>query len=217
MGDGTTADFAAQIGARVRRLRQERGVSLSALARDAGVGKATLSGLEDGSRGNPTIETLYAIAGRLGVPIGALLPDPPQQGEKPLETIHGTAVSASLLETFSDEDVDTELFRLHIRPGYEQQSPAHPPGTVEFLTVFKGTARVGPADALLTVPPGGHVSWPADMPHTYNAIGGEDVFASLLIRTPRVPKNQPKNQPRTQPSARPKTLPKNQPKAQPNP
>ena len=185
MGDGTTPDFATQIGVRIRRLRQERNVSLSALARDAGVGKATLSGLEDGSRGNPTIETLYAIAGRLGVPIGALLPDPPQEGEKPLETIHGTAVSASLLETFSDTDTDTELFRLHIRPGYVQHSPAHPPGTVEYLTVFTGTAKVGPPDALLTVGPGGHVSWTADVPHTYAAISGEDVFASLLIRTPR--------------------------------
>ena len=171
MGDGTSADFATQIGARIRSLRRERGVSLSALARDAGVGKATLSGLEDGSRGNPTIETLYAIAGRLGVPIGALLPDPSREGDRPLETIHGTAVSASLLETFSDADTDTELFRLHIRPGHEQLSPAHPPGTVEYLTVFTGTARVGRPDALLTVPPGGHVSWTADVPHTYTAIG----------------------------------------------
>lgn len=186
MGDGTTADFATQIGTRIRRLRHERNVSLSALARDAGVGKATLSGLEDGSRGNPTIETLYAIAGRLRVPIGALLPDPPQEGDKPLETIHGTAVSASLLETFADAKSDTELFRLHIRPGYLQQSPAHPPGTVEYLTVFTGTAQVGRPDALLTVPPGGHVSWTADVPHTYSAISTEDVFASLLIRTPRV-------------------------------
>jgi transcriptional regulator with XRE-family HTH domain len=185
VGDGTPTDFATQIGARVRSLRRERGVSLSALARDAGVGKATLSGLEDGSRGNPTIETLYAIAGRLGVPIGALLPDPQQDRGAPLETIHGTAVSASLLETFSDADTDTELFRLHIRPGNEQLSPAHPPGTVEYLTVFAGTARVGRPDALLTVPPGGHASWTADVPHAYSAIGGEDVFASLLIRTPR--------------------------------
>ncbi|MEY9933336.1 transcriptional regulator with XRE-family HTH domain [Catenulispora sp. GP43] len=186
MGDGTTADFAAQIGARVRRLRRERDVSLSALARDAGVGKATLSGLEDGSRGNPTIETLYAIAGRLGVPIGALLPDPQQQGDKPLETIHGTAVSASLLETFSDADTDTELFRLHIRPGYQQLSPAHPPGTVEYLTVFAGTSEVGPPGALLTIGPGEHASWKADVPHTYRAIGDEAVSASLLIRTPRI-------------------------------
>ena len=189
MGDSTAADFATQIGERIRRLRQQRGVTLSALARDAGVGKATLSGLEDGSRGNPTIETLYAIAGRLAVPIGALLPDPQQEAGKPLEAIHGTAVSALLLETFSDADADTELFRLHIRPGYEQQSPAHPPGTVEYLTVFAGTAKVGLPDQLLTVPPGGHVSWVADVPHLYSAVGETEVLASLLIRTPRTPEN----------------------------
>ena len=209
MGDGTTTDFAAQnfaaqnfgtqnfgtqnfatqIGARIRRLRQERDVSLSALAREAGVGKATLSSLEDGSRGNPTIETPSTIAGRIGVPIGALLPDPPREGDKPLEPIHGTAVSALLLETFSDADMDTELFRLHIRPGHEQLSPAHPPGTVEYLTVFTGTARVGPPDALLTIPSGGHASWSADVPHTYTAIGDEEVSASLVIRTPKAPKS----------------------------
>lgn len=185
MGDGTSSDFATQIGARIRRLRRERDVSLSALARDAGVGKATLSGLEDGSRGNPTIETLYAIAGRLGVPIGALLTDPQRDNAKPLDTLHGTAVSASLLETFSDADTDTELFRLRIRPGFEQLSPAHPPGTIEYLTVFSGTARVGRPDAPLTVPPGGHASWTADVPHTYTAIGDQDVLASLVVRTPR--------------------------------
>jgi transcriptional regulator with XRE-family HTH domain len=185
VGDGTAADFATQIGERIRRLRHERGVSLSALAAGAGVGKATLSGLEDGSRGNPTVETLYAIAGHLGVPIKALLPDPPRPGDAPLETIHGTAVSASLLETFTDPGLDTELFRLHIRPGHKQLSPAHPPGTVEYLTVFTGTARVGPPDALFVVPPGGHVSWVADVPHVYSALGTDDVYASLLIRTPR--------------------------------
>ena len=187
MDEGSAADYAAQIGVSVRRLRRERGISLSALARSAGIGKATLSGLEDGSRGNPTIETLYAIAGRLGVPIGALLPEPTYAEQVPLVAIHGTAVSAALLETFADPDVDTELFRLHIRPGYEQTSPAHPPGTVEYLTVFRGTARVGRPDELHVVPSGGHVSWTADVPHVYSTVGTEDVFASLVIRTPRRP------------------------------
>ncbi|WP_344749798.1 helix-turn-helix transcriptional regulator [Streptosporangium vulgare] len=51
----------------MRGLREERGISLSALARAAGVGKATLSGLENGTR-NPTLDTLWAITTELGVP-----------------------------------------------------------------------------------------------------------------------------------------------------
>src|SRR5689334_11220481 len=101
--------FAAEVGRRVRRLRTERGLSLSELALRAGIGKATLSGLEGGTR-NPTLETLYAITAQLDVPLAAVLSAPPQ-------TVHGAAVSAQLLETFHDDAMTTELYRLTIRPG----------------------------------------------------------------------------------------------------
>jgi transcriptional regulator with XRE-family HTH domain len=190
--EGEAADYAAQIGERVRRLRHERGLSLSALALRAGIGKATLSGLEDGSRGNPTIETLYAVAGQLGVPLAAILPDPASSLGAPAVVppeIRGAAVAAVLLESFAEAGVVTELFRLHIRPGQEQVSPPHPPGTVEYLTVFSGTARVGPVAEPMVVPTGGHVSWTADVPHSYVALGDQDVFASLVIRS--VPRSVP--------------------------
>ena len=50
------------LGARLRELRVERGMSLSELARRAGVGKGSLSEIESGRR-NPTVETLYSICG----------------------------------------------------------------------------------------------------------------------------------------------------------
>ena len=60
------------MGARIRALRTERGLSLSALAAAAGIGKGSLSELESGRR-NPTLDTLYAVAGPLGVPLAVLL------------------------------------------------------------------------------------------------------------------------------------------------
>ena len=62
------------VGRRLRELREARGLTLSELARVAGVGKATLSGLENGTR-DPRLETLYAIAAALGVPMSALTLD----------------------------------------------------------------------------------------------------------------------------------------------
>lgn len=193
----TRTGHAAEIGARIQRLRHERGLSLSELAHRAGVGKATLSGLEAGTRTNPTVETLYSIAGQLGVPLAAVLPDPERgsgsgsasasgPGRGPAETLHGAAVSATLLEAFTDAGVTTELYRLSIRPGRTQTSPPHPPGTVEYLTVFAGNARVGPAGSPLTVGAGGYVRWAADVPHIYAAIGEAEVVAALLIRSPEV-------------------------------
>ncbi len=172
--------FAAEIGRRIRLLRTERGLSLSELALRAGVGKATLSGLEAGSR-NPTIETLYAITAQLAVPLASVLTDPGSRADPPV-TVHGSAVSAVLLETFVDGAVTIELYRLRIRPGRVQTSPAHPLGATEYLTVFSGTARVGPVGSPIVIPPGGHGSWVSDVPHLYAAETAEPVEASLLIR-----------------------------------
>ncbi|MDX6742763.1 helix-turn-helix domain-containing protein [Actinocorallia sp. A-T 12471] len=175
------AAFAAGIGRRIRDLRTARGISLSELAQRARVGKATLSALEAGTR-NPTVETLYAITAQLGVPLGALLPDPAARPAMP--PLHGEAVSGELLETFHDGSWTTELYRLRIRPGRRQISPAHPSGVTEYLTVFQGTALVGPPDAPLVIPAGSHLSWTSDTPHLYATATPEEVHATLLIRHP---------------------------------
>ncbi|AEB42277.1 XRE family transcriptional regulator [Micromonospora maris] len=175
----TADDDPAAIGRRVRALREARGISLSALARQAGVGKATLSGLENGTR-NPTLETLYAITAQLGVPLTAVLSAPASGA-----TVRGAAVSATLLEVFEDSDVTYELYRMQVAPGPGQLSPAHQAGVTEHVTVFTGVLRAGPVDAPLTAAAGGHLRWASDVPHVYAAVGDEEVTASLLLRYPR--------------------------------
>jgi transcriptional regulator with XRE-family HTH domain len=174
---------AAAVGTRVRALRLERGRTLSQLARAAGIGKATLSGLEAGTR-NATVETLYAVAAQLGVPLAALLGDP---GAAPPRRapLRGAAVAGSLLEALEDAGGTTELYRLAIRPGRTQVSPAHGPGVREYLTVFAGSALVGPRSAPMVLAAGEHGSWLADVPHVYATTTAEEVAASLVIRYPR--------------------------------
>ncbi|MEV0606289.1 XRE family transcriptional regulator [Polymorphospora rubra] len=169
----------AGVGRRVRELREARGISLSALSRRAGVGKATLSGLENGTR-NPTLETLYAVTAELGVPLAAVIAPPGTESA----TIRGTAVEATLLRAFDEDDVTFELYRLRVPPGPPQTSPAHQRGVTEHLTVFSGVLRAGPADAPVLAGTGRHISWTSDVPHVYGAVGDEEVHASLLIRYP---------------------------------
>ncbi|MGC5031504.1 helix-turn-helix domain-containing protein [Micromonospora sp. DT229] len=176
---GATEADPAAIGRRVRALREARGISLSALARQAGVGKATLSGLENGLR-NPTLETLYAITAHLGVPLAAVLSEATSE-----PTVRGAAVSATLLEVFEDSEVTYELYRMRVAPGPGQLSPAHQAGVTEHVTVFTGVLRAGPVDAPLTATAGGHLRWTSDVPHMYAAVGDEEVTASLLLRYPR--------------------------------
>ncbi|GHJ44690.1 XRE family transcriptional regulator [Catellatospora sp. TT07R-123] len=167
-----------EIGPRLRRLRESAGVSLSELARRAGIGKATLSGLEHGTR-NPTLDTLWSVTAALGVPITALL------GQAETAVVRGTAVEAALLQVFDEREVTFELYRMTVPPGPAQTSPAHHAGVTEHITVFSGVLRAGPADAPLLAGPGEHLTWQADVPHLYAAVGDTPVTASLLIRYPR--------------------------------
>ncbi len=61
------------IGSRIRRYREDAGLSLSQLAAKAEVSKGYLSTLENKEDKRPSAETLYAIAEALGVTISSLL------------------------------------------------------------------------------------------------------------------------------------------------
>jgi transcriptional regulator with XRE-family HTH domain len=183
-GAGEMSDPQAHdVGRRLRELRQSRGISLSALAKQAGVGKATLSGLEAGTR-NPTLETLYAVTAALGLPLAAVLAAPRSAGTiAPM--VRGSAVEATLLEVFSDDDVTYELYRIRVISGLTQASPVHHANVTEHVTVFSGVLRAGPTAAPMLAQAGEYLTWRADVPHTYQAVGPDDVYATLLMRYPR--------------------------------
>ncbi|MGW1212766.1 helix-turn-helix domain-containing protein [Streptomyces sp. NPDC002499] len=62
---------APPVGARVRRARQARGMSLRALAREIGVSASLVSQIETG-KSQPSVSTLYAITTALGISIESL-------------------------------------------------------------------------------------------------------------------------------------------------
>ncbi|MGH3267186.1 MAG: helix-turn-helix domain-containing protein, partial [Trebonia sp.] len=75
MSEAAPPDIVALVSMSLRRERAKTGLSLTELARRAGIAKSTLSQLESGS-GNPSLETLWALANALGVPLSRLI-DPP--------------------------------------------------------------------------------------------------------------------------------------------
>jgi len=69
-----TSPLLVEIGARIRDIRLEQGMSLDQLANRSGVAKGNLSSTEHG-RVNITVETCLKIAAALGVSAGELLPE----------------------------------------------------------------------------------------------------------------------------------------------
>lgn len=71
----TTEDVLAGVGPRLRRLRQERNVTLAALADTTGISVSTLSRLESGKR-RPSLELLLPLAQAHQVPLDELVGAP---------------------------------------------------------------------------------------------------------------------------------------------
>jgi XRE family transcriptional regulator, master regulator for biofilm formation len=67
------------IGERVKNLRQQKKMSLSELALQAGVAKSYLSSLERNLQTNPSIHFLEKISSVLGVPVDSLILDHPNK------------------------------------------------------------------------------------------------------------------------------------------
>lgn len=167
----------AAVGSRIRTIRHDRGLSLSALAAAAGIGKGSLSELEAGRR-NPTLDTLYAVAGPLGVPLAALLDfdDGAVAADEGFEGV--------LLHTERTPETISEVYLLRVRAGVTRSSPAHAEGVVEQLIVLRGACRVEYAGRVVEAGPGDHLAWSADVPHRYTALGEEELRAVNVIRTP---------------------------------
>lgn len=67
-----------QLGGRIRKTREARGLSLHELARLSGISAPALSLIETGKR-DLRVTSLYRIAGALRIPAGDLV-EPPSEG-----------------------------------------------------------------------------------------------------------------------------------------
>lgn len=76
--DSSAADIAAaldQVGARLKRLRTQRRMTLTVVANATGISKSTMSRLETGQR-RPTLELLLALSHVYRVPLDDLVGAP---------------------------------------------------------------------------------------------------------------------------------------------
>jgi transcriptional regulator with XRE-family HTH domain len=164
----------AAIASALRRERDRAGLSLTELARRAGIAKSTLSQLESGV-GNPSVETLWALGVALGVPFSHLV-DPPvprvrvvRAGEGPRVRSEHAIFTGTLLAT-GTPDARRDIYLLEVEPGVARHADAHNPGSVEHIVVGAGRLRAGPADAMVELGPRDYATFRGDVPHRYEAL-----------------------------------------------
>jgi len=176
------------VASAIGRERERAGLSLSALANKAELAKSTLSQLEAG-KGNPSIETLWAIACALEVPFSFLFDnDTPQsrlirakEGEKRVSKC--AEFSAVLLDKCPPRR-QRDLYRIDLSAGSERSAKPHPLGTVEHAFVSSGTVLIGPIGTQEELHGGDYFRYRGDLPHAYQAIS-ETASIMLIMETGR--------------------------------
>jgi transcriptional regulator with XRE-family HTH domain len=166
-------DRRTRIARTLRREREAAALSVSELARRAGVSKATVSLLESGQVG-PSVETLWALGVALGVPFAVLVD---QQSNAPTliraddrtgVPSSAAAYSATLLAA-SPPGARRDIYLIQAEPGDARRSDPHHPGTIEHVILSAGQAHVGPSEAPVLLNPGDYLTYPGDAAHVFDA------------------------------------------------
>ena len=172
------------IAASIRRERDRAGLSLTELARRAGIAKSTLSQLESGV-GNPSVETLWALGVALGVPFSRLVDVPRpavrvvRAGEGPVTYSERANYAATLLAS-CPPNARRDIFRIEVQPGEPRLSDPHMPGTTEHVVLSTGRALIGPADQPADLGPGDYISYPGDAPHIFRALEPDTTAVMIM-------------------------------------
>jgi transcriptional regulator with XRE-family HTH domain len=171
------------------QLRVLRGdMSALELSRRSGVARGTIAALERGE-GNPTVDTLYALADALGVALSDLLvPRSAPAAVKVVRAgsgvrVEGAALDADLLERIERPGLLAELYAIRFHDGVERVAQPHPFGVEERLHLAAGRVRVGPVSEPVELGPGDYATYSGAVSHLYEALDGP-ASGTLLILTP---------------------------------
>jgi len=166
-------DLRERIAHSLRREREAAGISVSELARRAGVSKATVSQLESGA-GNPSVETLWAIGDALGVPFSTLVderttaPRLIRLGDHAGVPSSASPYLATLLSAAAP-GTRRDIYLIQAEPGEPRRSLPHRAGTTEHVVLVSGEALIGPAENPELLHPGDYLSYPGDAPHVFES------------------------------------------------
>ncbi|MBV6661396.1 XRE family transcriptional regulator [Pseudomonas yamanorum] len=171
----------------IKRERQLAGLSLTELAKRAGVAKSTLSQLESGI-GNPSIETLWSLATAMGLQVTRFFEQPQQhlrviRANEGLTTYAETGHYAATLLADCPAGMRRDIYRLKVQPGEVRLSQPHPAGTVEHVVLCSGSANIGPANEPVLLYAGDYISYLANAPHVFEALEA-DTTAVMVIEHP---------------------------------
>jgi transcriptional regulator with XRE-family HTH domain len=177
-GESDYEQVLADVGPRLRRLRQRRGVTLAALSEATGISVSTLSRLESGQR-RATLELLLPLARAHRVPLDELV-GAPEVGD-PRVRATPRRVNGMTVVPLTRQPGGLQAYKLVIDPaGRAEPDPRSHEG-YEWLYVLSGRLRLVLADRDLELRAGEAAEFDTRLPHWFGPAGDGPVEALSLF------------------------------------
>ncbi|HEX7068966.1 MAG TPA: helix-turn-helix domain-containing protein [Candidatus Limnocylindria bacterium] len=173
-----------KVGAQIRRRRQDRALTLAAVAQITGLNVGYLSQVEN-DKASPSLETLAALADALDVPIAWFLLDTSigprvvRASERPRRRL--PLSSGAMTQVDGGIARDIAIFEARLPAGERTGFHEHPGD--EHHIVMSGRVRVTQGDAVVEASAGDYVLLDGTLPHDVEVLGDEP--AHMLIVYPR--------------------------------
>ncbi|MEU4577049.1 helix-turn-helix domain-containing protein [Nonomuraea sp. ATR24] len=161
----------AQVGPRLKRLRAERGLTLSALAEATGISTSTLSRLESGQR-RPSLELLLPVAQAYQVPLEELV-GAPEVGDPRVRAVPRKMHGRTVLP-LTRQPGALQAFKMVImpEPGVPEQQTHE---GYEWMYVLSGRLRLLLADRDLVMKAGEAAEFDTRLPHWFGSADDQPV------------------------------------------
>ncbi|GIE82233.1 XRE family transcriptional regulator [Actinoplanes philippinensis] len=169
----------AEVGPRLRRLRTQRNITLTALAETTGISKSTLSRLESGQR-KPSLELLLPIAQAHRVPIDELIGAP--QIADPRVRPTPRRVNGRIVLPLTPHAGSLQAWKVIIPADQTEPEPRTHEG-YEWLYVLSGRLRLVLGDQDFEIGAGEAAEFDTRLPHWFGSTGHHAVeIISILGR-----------------------------------
>jgi XRE family transcriptional regulator, regulator of sulfur utilization len=188
MGGVFLENLSHVISENLKRVREEKRLSLDAIAKLSGVSKSMLGQIER-CEVNPTVSTMWKIANGLKVPFSQFINHVETNIEvidiKSIEPLLEDEGRVKIYPTFSFESTRRfEIYSVEFQMHGYLSTGSHLRGTQEFLTVFSGELKVTIGEKNVVVCAGKAIRFKADEPHSYENTGGGNCLLDMVIFYP---------------------------------
>jgi transcriptional regulator with XRE-family HTH domain len=158
-----------QVGPRLRQLRAQRGVTLSALSEVTGISKSTLSRLETGQR-RASLELLLPLAHAYGVPLDDLV-GAPEVGD-PRIRLKASKVNGRTVLPLTRNPGGVQAWKIVV-PATNVTPALKSHEGYEWLYVLSGTMRLLLGEHDLELTSGEAAEFDTRVPHWFGSAGGQ--------------------------------------------